>query len=407
MGHGHGHAHRAAAGIDEEVRVGGVARTALLAVLGVVLVATVVGLFVWWPDGDVAAERAESGGPAAQFAADGVTFPLAEVVEVTDPCPETGMPDGSGCSTLRVDVGEGPDGGIVAVPVPPEVLESGIEAGDRVELLRTPPAEEGGEASYSYFATDRDGTLLWLTALFVLVVLAIARLRGLFALFGLAFGAAVVWWFVLPALLGGAPGVAIAIVGSTAIMYVVLYTTHGFSLRTSTALAGTLVGILITAGLGVVVVGRARLTGISDEAGTILHSFGSDLGFQSLFSCALVIAGLGVLNDVTITQASAVWELRAASPTASRREVFASAMRIGRDHVASTIYTIVFAYVGTALVLLMLLQVYGRPLIDLLSTEQLAEEVVRTLTTSIGLVLAVPLTTGLAALVAAPRSATD
>ena len=102
---------------------------------------------------------------------------------------------------------------------------------------------------------------------------------------------------------------------------------------------------------------------------------------------------------MTITQASAVWELRAASPQASRWEIYAGAMRIGRDHVASTIYTIVFAYVGTALLVLMLLSIYDRSIFDLRSTEQLAEEIVRTLVTSIGLVLAVPVTTALGVLV--------
>ncbi|THV13025.1 YibE/F family protein [Nocardioides caeni] len=384
------------------MEVGATARVALLAGLGVALVATLVGLVVWWPPGDVADQAAESGGPAAQFAADGVTFPSGEVVSVAPRCPGKGLPDGSGCSTLEVEV-EGEDL-TVQVAVPPEVLDSGVAEGDQVELLRTPTpdAVDGAEASYSYFATDRDGTMLWLLLFFVIVVVAIARWRGLFALFGLAFGGLVIWWWVLPALLDGAPGVGVALTGASMIMFVVLYTTHGFSLRTSTALAGTLLGILLTAGLGVIAIGNAHLTGISDEAGAILATFG-ELDFQALLGCALVIAGLGVLNDVTITQASAVWELRAASPGASRTEIFNRAMRIGRDHIASTIYTIVFAYVGTALILLMVLRVYDRPLIDLLSTEQLAEEVVRTLVTSIGLVLAVPVTTGLAALIASPR----
>lgn len=402
---GHGHSHRAADGIDEQIEVGATARTALLAGLGVALLLTLVGLVVWLPPGNVAERAAEKGGEAAQFAAPGVTFPTATVVSVAPKCEGRGLPDGSGCSTLRVEVED--DHAVVDVPVQPDVIDSGIGEGDKVELQRTPTpeAQDGAEASYSYFATERNGTLVWLTLFFVVVVLAIARLRGLFSLLGLAFGGVVVWWWMLPALLDGSPGVGVALTGAAAIMFVVLYTTHGFSLRTSTALAGTLLGIVLTAGIGVIAIGDAKLTGISDEGGAILATFGA-LDFQALLGCALVIAGLGVLNDVTITQASAVWELRAASPDASRAEVFASAMRIGRDHIASTIYTIVFAYVGTALILLMLLRVYDRPLLDLLSTEQLAEEVVRTLVTSIGLVLAVPVTTGLAALVAAPRPVT-
>lgn len=399
---GSGHSHRASDGVDDQISVGTTARTALLAGLGAALLLTLVGLVVWFPPGDAAEKAAKEGGAAAQFAAPGVTFPTGEVVEVAPKCAGGGLPDGSGCSTVSVRVPGEKDP--VVLDVPPDVIDSGIGKGDKVELLRTPPADDAQvqAPSYSYFATERHSTLLWLTIAFVVVVLAIARLRGLFALVGLAFGGAVVWWWMLPALLDGAPGIGVALTGAAAIMFVVLYTTHGFSLRTSTALAGTLVGIFLTAGIGIVAIGDARLTGISDEGGQILATVGS-FDFQTLLGCALVIAGLGVLNDVTITQASAVWELRAASPHASRATVFASAMRIGRDHIASAIYTIVFAYVGTALLLLLLLRVYDRPLLDLLSTEQLAEEVVRTLVTSIGLVLAVPVTTGLAALIAAPQ----
>jgi len=399
---GHGHSHRASSGVDDEIRVGSTARIVLLAALGVSLLLTLVGLVVWFPPGDAVERAAREGGEATQFAAPGVTFPSGEITSVGPRCPGQGLPDGSGCSTLQVQV-DGEDGP-VEFSVPPEVLDSGLSEGDTVQLLRRPPAADdtSGAASYSFFGIDRDGTLRWLAVFFVVVVLAIARWRGLFSLLGLAFGGAVVWWWMLPALLDGSPGVGVALTSAAAIMFVVLYTTHGFSLRTSTALAGTLVGIVLTAGLGVLAISDAHLTGISDESGAIIATFAA-LDFQALLGCALVIAGLGVLNDVTITQASAVWELRAASPGASRAEVFASAMRIGRDHIASTIYTIVFAYVGTALILLMLLKVYDRPLLELLSTEQLAEEVVRTLVTSIGLVLAVPITTGLAALVAAPR----
>lgn len=387
---GHGHSHRAPAGIDEQVEVGGPARIALLVGLGLAAIATIVGLVVWWPSDD--ARQVES----AQFAAEGVTFPVGEVREVGEPCPLQDAPP-EGCGLVAVEV----EDQRVEVQVPPEVIDAGIAPGDSLELQKT-PAVDGGPPTYSYFATDRDGTLLWLLVAFLAVVLAIARWRGLFAIIGLAFGAAVVWWFLVPALLDGEPGVGVALTGASAIMFVVLYMTHGLSMRTSTALAGTLAGIAITGVLGIVAVADARLTGISDDAGGLLRAYGSSLDFSSLLGCALVIAGLGVLNDVTITQASAVWELRGASPEASRREVYAGAMRIGRDHIASTIYTIVFAYVGTALLVLLLLSIYDRSIFDLRSTEQLAEEIVRTLVTSIGLVLAVPITTAIGVLIAAP-----
>ncbi len=128
----------------------------------------------------------------------------------------------------------------------------------------------------------------------------------------------------------------------------------------------------------------------------------NNLGFPGLLTCGLIVAGLGVLNDVTITQASAVWELRSAAPDLPRRRIFTSAMRIGRDHIASTIYTLVFAYAGASIIVLLLLDIYNRPALDLISNEAIAEEIVRTLASSIGLVLAVPITTAIAAAVASP-----
>ncbi len=187
----------------------------------------------------------------------------------------------------------------------------------------------------------------------MVVVLAVARLRGLYALIGLAFSAAVITRFMLPSLLSGESGILVGVVGASAIMFVVLYTTHGWSLRTSAALGGTLAGIGLTGLIASYAVAGTRLTGVADEGGRVLGTFADDLSFPGLLTCAIIVAGLGVLNDVTITQASAVWEIRAAAPGMSRRAVFASGMRIGRDHIASTIYTIVFAYAGTALLVLL------------------------------------------------------
>jgi uncharacterized membrane protein len=272
-----------------------------------------------------------------------------------------------------------------------------------VQLVRT-PAQHGRPVSYTYDTTRRTGSLGFLAVGFVVVVLAVARIRGLMALVGLGFSALTIYYFLLPALLAGESPVLVAVVSASAIMFVVLFTTHGLSLRTSTALAGTLVGIGLTAVLSVFSVGYAQLTGIADETGGMVSTFAAGLDFQGLLVCGVILAGLGVLNDVTITQASSVWELRAASTSSSemsRRRLFVSAMRIGRDHIASTIYTIAFAYAGASLAVLLLLTIYDRPLIQLISTESLAEEIARTLVTSTGLILALPVTTAIAALVAA------
>jgi uncharacterized membrane protein len=383
MGTGHAHgSHRAHRSDAAGFEVGRRPRIALLAALVLAAIATVIGVVQLWPD-SAEVDHLKSQVP---FAAPGVTFPDAVVDAVHD------------AGTLDVTVQEGTGKGDQAtVQVAPQVVDA-VEVGDTVRLQRT-PAQDGGDVQYGYFGTVRSVPLLVMTMVFVVLVLLVARWRGFFALIGLAFSGVVIWKFMLPALLTGANGLAVGLSGSALIMFVVLYMTHGLSIRTSTALAGTLAGVLVTAGLGVVATSATRATGNADESAAILQSLVGDLSFQGLFACAIVVAGLGVLNDVTITQASSVWEIRDAAPTMSRAKVFASAMRIGRDHIASTIYTIVFAYAGTALAVLLILQLYGLPFSDLLTTEDVTEEIVRTLASSIGLVLAVPLTTGIAALV--------
>jgi uncharacterized membrane protein len=386
-------------------------RLVLLVALGLAALGTVVGLVALWPGEDV---------PSVRYAAEGVTFPEAKVLEVGEPCPvietDTSAPPREGdqpvfpegCDRIRVEVLEGADRGTEAqVGVPPGVAESGLEPGDTVKVVAI-PAQEDRPATYGWFGTDRSVPITFLTVLFVVLVAVVARARGLLALLGLVFAGVVLAKFMLPALLLGSSGLGVALVGSSAIMFVVLYLAHGVSIRTSTALAGTLVGVAVTALLGLYAVDAARLSGLGDESGELLRAQAPDVNFRGLLTAAIIVAGLGVLNDVTITQSSAVWELREAAPRMSRVQLFASGMRIGRDHIASTIYTIVFAYAGTALAVLLLLSLYERPALDVLTDEAIAEEVLRTLASAIGLVLAVPATTAIAvATVVGPTAPAD
>jgi uncharacterized membrane protein len=398
---GAGHSHGAHRSHGPEVTVERWPRLVLLTCLAVAGVVTLVGVFMLWPDGSKV-DRITS---QISFAAPGVTFPTATITHVGTACVDPGQ-QGGDCNTMKVAIDQGPDKDtLVTVQVPPQVINAGLQSGDQVKLQRT-PAQEGGEVQYGYFGTVRNTPLTVLLLVFVVLVVAVARWRGALALVGLAFSGIVIWKFMLPALLSGQPGLAVGLCSAALIMFVVLYTTHGFSLRTSAALAGTLVGVLLTAVLSVTAAGAARATGVSDESASVLQSLVGGISFHGLFACAAVIVGLGVLNDVTITQSSSVWEIRAASPEMGRARVFASSMRIGRDHIASTIYTIVFAYAGTALAILLVLQLYGLPFGDLLTTEDITEEIIRTLASSIGLVLAVPLTTGIATLVM-PRGAVE
>ena len=212
-------------------------------------------------------------------------------------------------------------------------------------------------------------------------------------------------YFLLPALLDGRSPVAVALVAGAAILLVVLYVAHGFSMRTTTALLGTLMALAFTAGFAAVATSAARLTGRSNEIYSELEGAGVKVSISGLILCGLIVGALGVINDITVTQASSVWELSAADPHASWRTLFTSGMRIGRDHISSVIYTLVFAYTGAALPLLLLFSISGRSLHDLVTGDEIAGEIVRDLVGGAGLVLAVPFTTLIAAIVAArPRS---
>ncbi|MGT2426491.1 YibE/F family protein [Amnibacterium kyonggiense] len=185
------------------------------------------------------------------------------------------------------------------------------------------------------------------------------------------------------------------------ILIVMLFATHGVSMRTAVAVVGALLGIGLSTAFAWFGVIGSRLAGLGDDSASLLTFNVPWISVQQLVVASVILAGVGTLNDVTITQVSALWELREASPSLDRRRLFARAMRIGRDHVASTVYTLVFAYLGTALLLLVAVQLYGGAPADLLTSEDVAEEIVRTLVGGIALVLAMPVTTAIGALVVA------
>lgn len=396
-----------------------------LVLLAVVALTTVIGLVALWPNqAAVDGVRAQAGEILG-----GSATVTGEVIRVGEECqPGAGRPGGAAdgaagntaedpttaqpehdCVLARIGLTSGPDSGrMVEVMVRGAQAEAGISAGDRVELVATERVNSGaaGEAppgstdltmNYALAGVERGLPLALLAILFAVVVVAVGRFRGLFALLALGVSAAVLGFFVLPALVAGGPGLLIGMVGSTAIMFVTLFFVHGPNMRTAAALVGTLFGILFISGISVIAVSTTRLSGIGDESGGLIAGFATGIDLRGLLTCSILIAGLGVLNDITISQASSVWELRSAAPQMSRREIYARAMRIGRDHIASTVYTVVFAYVGAALGVLLLFSLLDAPLLSLLSREDIAIEVVRTLCGSIGLVLAVPVTTAVAA----------
>jgi uncharacterized membrane protein len=351
--------------------------------IAVVSAAVVVGLVLLWP------------GPHRTTGfAGAVTH--GRVTELREDRCNTGT---QSCTiTVTVAVADGPDRGRdTRLTFVPGATDPHLRVGDQIRMGRQ---GSGATAVYAFADIERGRPMLVLVALFMIVVLVVGRLRGLAAMVGLAITGLGLVQFMIPALLTGESPTAVALVGGAAIAIIVLPLSHGVSVRTGAALIGTLVGMGVAAVISVVSVEALRFTGLSSDEATVLGAFGSRSSVAGLLLCGAVIGALGVLNDVTVTQSSSVFELAAADPRLGRRGLFRSAMRIGRDHIASTVYSLVLAYAGSALPLLLLFSITGQRVADVLTSDALGPEIAAGLIGSIALVLVVPLTTVIAAVFA-------
>lgn len=282
----------------------------------------------------------------------------------------------------------------------PSPGQPNLAAGEHIRITRQ--VDPQGITSYAFYDYERSWPLILLAAAFAVVIVVVAQWRGLRALIGILVAFGVLVLFLLPALRDGAPAVPVAIVASAAILYAVLYLAHGVSLRTSAALLGTLTSLLLAAGLSWAAIEMAHLTGLSEDQNNQVTAYLGHISITGLLLAGFIIGSLGVLNDVTVAQSATVFELANVSENASRRAIFTGAMRVGRDHIASTVYTLVLAYAGSSLPLLLLFSVANRSLGDVLTSESVAIEIARSAVGGIALALSVPLTTAIAAVLASP-----
>lgn len=244
----------------------------------------------------------------------------------------------------------------------------------------------------------RTPQLAWLALIFAVTLGLVGGFQGLRSLLGMAISFLVILRFIVPHILNGENPVLISVVGALFVLVATLYLSHGFNAKTTAALAGTVVALLLTGILGQTFIAWTRLTGLASEEVTFLsNQTGSSLSFEGLLLGGLIIATLGVLDDVAVSQASVVFELRSANASLSAGELIRRAMRIGRDHIASTVNTLFLAYAGSSLPLLLLLSTQPEPLGVLLNRERITVEIVSALVGSLGLIAAVPLTTAAAA----------
>ena len=275
--------------------------------------------------------------------------------------------------------------------------ESLYRAEDRVWVLRS----RGPDGSDVLIITDavRLDAMAWLAIAFVAIIVVVARWQGVRSLLGMLVSLLIITQFILPMILAGGDPVSISVAGSFVVLAVTLYLIYGWTRKTHAAVTGMLFSLIITGLLAALAVGLARLTGQGAEEALFLQASGAAINLRGLLLAGIIVGALGVLDDVTISQASAVTELAAANPDLAPLDVFRRAMNIGRDHIASTVNTLVLAYVGASLPLLLLFSIYPQPFAQTLNREFIAEEVVRTLVGSLGLVLSVPITTFLASVI--------
>lgn len=390
-------------------------RKVIAAVLIPFAAAVAAGLIVLWPGGTPDHKAHERSGLG--FDQQTVAGRVVKVAEVNcadvnaqpqqpaEPGQETANQEGAAggagkkaiCERATIEVTSGKDKGRTFEEIVQPNASRKYSTGQKLKLSYAPKAPKN--LQYSISDVDRALPMALLAGLFALAVVAVGRLRGVFALVALAVSFGVLTLFILPAILEGSNPLVVAVVGGSAIMLIALYMCHGLTARTSVAVLGTLISLLLIGLLGSLFIGWASLTGNTDDQTGLVHGLYPDIEIRGLLLAGVIIGSLGVLDDVTVTQTSAVWELREADPAAGWRKLYAAAMRIGRDHIASVVNTLVLAYAGASLPLLLLFSIADSGVGAVATSEIVAEEIVRTLVGSIGLVASVPVTTALAALV--------
>jgi uncharacterized membrane protein len=323
--------------------------------------------------------------------------------ELKDLPPDVVAPLPTDCGTVDVRLTDGTHAGqVVTTDIPAGIGAPTVADGDNVVLIYTPDSL----TDHQYQIVDhKRGTKLWIFAIaFALAVIGFGRWRGLASLAGLAVTFVILLMFIVPAILDDKPPLLTAIVGSAAIMIIVLYLTQGLTTPTSMAVLGTLIALTLTGILSAITTAAMKLTGVGNEEALFLSSSFRGVDMRGLLLAGILIGALGVLNDMAVTQAYTVDELATANPTLGFRDLYRAASRIGRAHIAAIVNTIVLAYAGASLPLLLLIAAGNQPVSEVLTSEALTEEIIRSGVGTIGLITAVPITTALAALAARPAA---
>ena len=302
------------------------------------------------------------------------------------------------CANVTAELLDGPNKGtLVTFEANASIVQFGIKYGDQVSLAAIPT---GSETNYVFNDFERTNGLIYLFIVVVIVLFLISGFAALRALFGLLVTFGLMATYLIPSLILGGNVIYVLATLLAAITAPILYLVHGFNLKTSAAILGTLSGSVIAVICALVVTDQLSLTGLTDENDLVLTAIAPEVRLSNLLIASIVVAGIGALNDVTVTQGSATWELASATQNPNWFKLFTGGMRVGRDHIASSVYTIAFAYVGSALVTLMLLFAANPPFDRLINDEIVAQELTLIMVGAIALALSTPITTAFAALFA-------
>ncbi len=243
----------------------------------------------------------------------------------------------------------------------------------------------------------RKDSLILLSIIFVVLLVLIVKWKGLSSIFGMIFTFFVVFVFILPHILAGDNPVLIAIIGSLVIIPVSFYLAHGLNKKTTVAIIGSIITLIIITILGSIFIKIGHLTGLSSEEAGMLSLGQVSLNMKGILLAGIVVGALGVLDDITISQAAIVDELANTAKLTKVKDLYLRSMIIGKDHITSMVNTLVLAYAGASLPLLLIFVNNPHPFGEIINYELIAEEIIRTLVGSIGLILAVPITTFIAA----------
>ncbi len=337
--------------------------------------------------------------PVITKAADNDTFSEfkipAQVLQVIDQQQSTDQGESNLTQTLDLKIESGIDQNKVVQAKNNNSYVAGqrqYRPGDKVFLV----SEQNAENKTIFYVYDynRLSPLLWLFLLFIAVTVMIGRIRGVTSFIGMACSFLIIFYFVLPQILGGANSFLIAIIAALLIVPITFYLSHGLNRKTTAAIIGTMITLIIVGLISTISVETSHMTGsASEEVNTLLLEKPGVINVKELLLAGIIISLLGILNDITISQAAIVYKLKEVSPELKFTNIFSKAMDIGRDHIASVVNTLVLVYAGAALPLLLLFLNNPAPFTEIINEEFMAEEILRTLVASIGIVIAVPLTT--------------